>query len=223
MVSGLTIRRLRREELGVKNSPVSTSGAADVPTLRWRRSWSLGWLHLRATENGLSDLSIARSSDGVEDALDAFMSDESEINYEILAKESPSLASVVRHANDALTRYLDEDLSDPDAFVDVPVDLSGLTSFGRTVLETLRGVKAGELITYGALAQTIGSPHSARAVGGAVGANPLLIAIPCHRVVAADGSLGGFSAGLGVKRWLLAHEGVAARPGGWESRRRPVS
>jgi methylated-DNA-[protein]-cysteine S-methyltransferase len=171
----------------------------------------------------LAELSIARSSDGVEDALDAFMSDESEINYDVLAKESPGLANAVRQTNDALTRYLDEEFADPDAFVNVPVDFSGITTFGRLVLEELRTVKAGELITYGALAQSVGSPHSARAVGGAVGANPMLIAVPCHRVVAADGSLGGFSAGLGVKRWLLAHEGVAARPGGWEARRRPVS
>jgi len=93
----------------------------------------------------------------------------------------------------------------------VALDLSGLTPFRRRVLERLRAVPFGASTTYGALAAASGSPGAARAIGGAVGANPLAIIIPCHRVLAAGGALGGFSGGLAWKRRLLAHEGITAR------------
>ncbi len=88
-----------------------------------------------------------------------------------------------------------------------PVDLGGRTPFTRDVLTTLAALPASELITYGQLADKAGYPGRARAVGRAMGSNPLPIVIPCHRVVAGDGSLGGYSGGLDVKRWLLVHEG----------------
>ena len=74
------------------------------------------------------------------------------------------------------------------------------------VLAALRRIPRGETITYGELAHRMGASHAARAVGSACGANPLPLFIPCHRVVAANGKLGGFSAGLGWKRFLLAKE-----------------
>lgn len=97
---------------------------------------------------------------------------------------------------------------------DLALDLSHVTEFTRGVLEELRAVPFGELTTYGALADRVGRPRAARAVGRAVGSNPLPVVVPCHRVVAAGGGLGGFSGGLPMKRWLLAHEGaLEARPG----------
>lgn len=91
---------------------------------------------------------------------------------------------------------------------DLPLDLSGLPPFTRRVLEFLRTVPCGATVTYAALAQRAGSPRGARAVGRAMAANPLPIVIPCHRVVAAAGGLGGYSGGEGVptKEWLLAFE-----------------
>ena len=79
------------------------------------------------------------------------------------------------------------------------------TEFQRTVWEALKTIPYGEIRTYGQIAAAIGNPNAARAVGQAVGANPCLILIPCHRVVAANG-LGGFSSGIKVKRQLLALE-----------------
>ena len=78
----------------------------------------------------------------------------------------------------------------------------------RKVLETLRGVAYGKVVTYGELARLSGSGVPARGIGAIMGANPLPIVVPCHRVVAGNG-LGGFSGGVGVetKRWLLTHEG----------------
>jgi methylated-DNA-[protein]-cysteine S-methyltransferase len=86
-----------------------------------------------------------------------------------------------------------------------PLDLSG-TAFQRRVWEELLAIPWGEVRTYGEIAARLGRPGAARAVGGANHRNPVPILVPCHRVVATGGHLGGYGAGLGVKRWLLAHE-----------------
>ena len=89
---------------------------------------------------------------------------------------------------------------------DVPLDLSQGTSFQRQVWRTLQRVPYGKLRSYQWIAARVGGPQYARAVGNAVGANPLPIVIPCHRIVAHDASLGGFSGGLSMKRKLLSLE-----------------
>lgn len=89
---------------------------------------------------------------------------------------------------------------------DIPLAPAG-TEFQRKIWRVLREIPFGETRTYGELAVAAGCPGGARAVGSAVGANPILILIPCHRVVASDG-IGGFSAGLWRKRILLTWEGV---------------
>jgi len=88
-----------------------------------------------------------------------------------------------------------------------PVDLSCGTAFQRKVWAALRAIPAGKTETYARLAASIKRPKAARAVGGACGANPAPLLIPCHRVVAAHGGLGGFSGGLHWKRKLLEREG----------------
>ncbi len=95
----------------------------------------------------------------------------------------------------------------------LPVDLSGKGSFATSVLAAMKEIIAGDFVTYGDLATRIGRPGSARAVGQAVGANPVTLVIPCHRVFAARKSLGGYSGGLWRKRWLLEHEGYLANAG----------
>jgi O-6-methylguanine DNA methyltransferase len=85
---------------------------------------------------------------------------------------------------------------------DVPLDLPG-TPFQRAVWRSLPAIPAGETRSYAWVAKRIGRPRAARAVGAACGANPVPILVPCHRVVRADGALGGFSAGAGWKRRLL--------------------
>ncbi|MDD3580176.1 MAG: methylated-DNA--[protein]-cysteine S-methyltransferase [Desulfobacca sp.] len=92
-------------------------------------------------------------------------------------------------------------------FDQLKLDLQG-TPFQLRVWAALRLIPFGATVSYGELACHLGLPKAARAVGGALRANPLPIIIPCHRVISADGSLGGFSAGLQVKRWLLEHEQV---------------
>ncbi len=96
-------------------------------------------------------------------------------------------------------------IDDPSHGLAVPLDVRG-TAFQRRVWEALLGVMPGQTVTYGELARLIGRPTAARAVAQACGANPLAVVIPCHRVVAADGSLGGYRWGADRKRALLARE-----------------
>jgi methylated-DNA-[protein]-cysteine S-methyltransferase len=92
----------------------------------------------------------------------------------------------------------------------IPVlDLHG-TPFQLAVWGALRAIPWGEVRTYGEIAALLGHAGGARAVGGANGRNPVAIFVPCHRVVQAGGRLGGYAAGLEVKRWLLAHEAAHA-------------
>jgi methylated-DNA-[protein]-cysteine S-methyltransferase len=92
----------------------------------------------------------------------------------------------------------------------VTLDLHGITPFQSRVYDRLRAIPYGQVVTYGRIAHDIGANHAgaARAVGQAVGANPLPILIPCHRVVGADGTLTGFGGGLRRKAALLRLEGV---------------
>ena len=91
----------------------------------------------------------------------------------------------------------------------VPVDMDGVPDFDRRVYELARSIPPGRVLTYGEIASRLGIDN-ARAVGQALGRNPLAVIVPCHRVVAADGKLGGFSAngGATTKRRLLAIEGA---------------
>ena len=91
---------------------------------------------------------------------------------------------------------------------DLLLDLSGGTMFQQKVWRTLRGISYGQLRSYQWVALRVGGGQYARAVGNAVGANPMPIVIPCHRIVAHDASLGGFSGGLSTKRKLLTLEGT---------------
>jgi O-6-methylguanine DNA methyltransferase len=98
----------------------------------------------------------------------------------------------------------------------LPLDLADRPAFDREVLAAVRAIPRGEVRSYGEIARAIGRPGAARAVGGAVGRNPVAMLVPCHRVVAGDGTLGGYGGGwwgdhernLDVKASLLAGEGV---------------
>ena len=89
-----------------------------------------------------------------------------------------------------------------------PLDWSGKTEFQKSVWRALRKIRRGQTKSYGEIACAIGRPKAVRAVGGACGANPIPVLVPCHRVLAANGKIGGFSGGLNRKRELLAREGV---------------
>ncbi|MFT3776988.1 MAG: methylated-DNA--[protein]-cysteine S-methyltransferase [Ottowia sp.] len=90
---------------------------------------------------------------------------------------------------------------------DLPLDLSAGTPFQQDVWRALLGIAGGDARTYGEVAARIGRPAAVRAVGTAVGANPLIIVVPCHRVLGSQGALTGFGGGLGRKAALLRLEG----------------
>ena len=169
-------------------------------TIVYRRHPSpMGTLFLAASDEG-----VCRVAFDDEQALE-------ETSREFDVVEDPA-------ALDPLAKSLDSYFSGEGRTFDVDLDLSLASPFVQRVLTALSRVPFGEVTTYGRLAAA--AKTSARAVGGAVGSNPIPIVIPCHRVIAADGSLGGFSSGLDRKRRLLALEGRKDMVGGWEPRRR---
>lgn len=113
-------------------------------------------------------------------------------------------AAARRHAVVAV-RQLREYFAGTRRSFTVPLHLEG-TDFQRRAWEVMRTIPFGETMTYGGQARAMRSPRAARAVGGANGANPVPIIVPCHRVVAGDGSLGGYALGSTMKKWLLRHE-----------------
>ena len=121
-------------------------------------------------------------------------------NCDSLVKEDPTALAA---AMEGLNRYF---LGEPEV-LDHPLDLLG-TQFQNEVWSALRKIPLGGVATYGDIAARIGRPGGARAVGQACGTNPALLFVPCHRVVAAGGKLGGFGGGLALKEALLRHEGV---------------
>jgi len=106
-------------------------------------------------------------------------------------------------------RQLEEYFDKKRTTFDLPLDFSEtLTDFQRDVYDALLKIEYGHVASYGQIARDVGKPDMARAVGQAVGANPLPIVVPCHRVVASDRSLTGFGGGLRAKVALLKLEGV---------------
>lgn len=115
----------------------------------------------------------------------------------------------MQQAIDAVIELLDGARTDLSF---VALDCEGLGAFERRAYEAARSIPPGSTTTYGAIAAALGEPGAARAVGQAMGHNPFPVIVPCHRVLATDGSLGGFSAGGGTrtKLRLLAIEGAEA-------------
>ena len=118
--------------------------------------------------------------------------------------------SVVVDAIECMTASL---RGEADDLVEVLLDFDALPPFHQKVLTMVRTIPAGETMSYGEVAAAVGSPGAARAVGQALGNNPYPIIVPCHRVLAAGGRIGGFSAegGVSTKAKMLAAEGVTPR------------
>lgn len=110
---------------------------------------------------------------------------------------------------EALGKAIKEYFSGKEADLSFPVDWGPYTGFQKTVLQRVYSIPRGQVVSYGQIAREIGNPLGSRAVGGAVGSNRVLLVVPCHRVIAHDGSLGGFGGGLEWKRKLLRLEGLS--------------
>ena len=163
--------------------------------LLFKSRW--GWMGVAESEQGLTAIMLPQTSKA---AVAAGLGDGA-------VSEERSTSVTLREARKQLVEYL---AGTRTAF-DLPLDLSRGTAFQRKVWKTLRAIPYGQLWSYRGLAARVGGVQYARAVGGAVGANPLPIVVPCHRVVAQDSTIGGFSSGLPAKRRLLALEGSLPR------------
>ncbi|MBH0192975.1 MAG: methylated-DNA--[protein]-cysteine S-methyltransferase [Nitrospira sp.] len=159
----------------------------------FKSSW--GWMGISETTKGIDSVALPKGSKG------AIESDLRSVTGEPFEEEASARLEEARHQ---LLGYLD---GKRDTF-NLALDLSRGTAFQRRVWRVLQRVPYGKLRSYQWIAFRVGGRHYARAVGSAVGANPLPVVIPCHRIVAQDASLGGFSCGLPMKRKLLTLEGT---------------
>jgi methylated-DNA-[protein]-cysteine S-methyltransferase len=157
----------------------------------------VGELLLAATPRGL--LRVSYLDGGLEPALAA-----------LAARVSPRVLSSPRTL-DPVRRELDEYFGGSRHRFDLPLDWQLAHGFGRRVLEATAAIPFGEVSSYGAVAAAAGSPRASRAAGNALGANPLPIIVPCHRILHAGGGLGGYTGGVERKRVLLAIEGRLPR------------
>ena len=131
---------------------------------------------------------------------------------------SKSLIAQARQSAKASSRLTDQAAlmlmsyfrGEPQAFDTIPVDLSSLTEFRKRILLLIRAIPCGQVRSYCEVAGMAGVPRAARAIGGALAANPVPVIIPCHRIVAGNGRLTGYSAlgGVKMKEILLRMEGV---------------
>ncbi len=124
-----------------------------------------------------------------------------------------------RARTSALARELDQYFAGRRRTFGVAFDLRGLTPFQQRVLRSTSRIAYGDLATYKTIARGAGNERASRAAGAAVGSNPIPIVVPCHRVVASDGTLGGYGGGLDLKRRLLALERGEVPAGGWPKKR----
>ena len=172
--------------------------AADLrngPVIRWRRFESpFGAMRAAANRAGLVALSWQDESD------DAFV-DRLERRY----RSTPVVCDTdqLAPAEEQLAEYFGR----RRPRFDLSVDLTELGDFQRAVLDAASGLDFGETVTYTEIARRIGRPKASRAVGNALGRNPIPIIVPCHRVVRTDRTLGGYTGGLRYKRALLDIEG----------------
>ena len=134
----------------------------------------------------------------------------------IVRTYGPGVLPDARRA-DPVARELDQYFAGKRKTFDVAVDLSPLTDFQRRILGATARVPFGDVSTYAKVAAKAGSEKASRAAGQALGSNPIPIVVPCHRILASDGSLGGYSGGLEAKRVLLQFERGAVPAGGWIS------
>jgi O-6-methylguanine DNA methyltransferase len=128
-----------------------------------------------------------------------------------MGKDTPLASPSLRRWHKLTCRAVDRVLHGQPIGEMPPLDLALGTPFQRKVWEALGRIETGKTETYARVAASLGRPKSARAVGGACGANPIPLLIPCHRVVATGGGVGGFSGGLHWKHKLLSMENGAAQ------------
>jgi methylated-DNA-[protein]-cysteine S-methyltransferase len=173
-----------------------------------------GLLHLAATSRGVVAVDLGSETADFVDSLAR------RLGGRVLPSEAGEVPRDWRLTLDEATRQIGEWFAGERSAFELPIDLR-VSDWDRLVLAGAARLSYGETASYGELARRIGRPGAAQAVGGAMGRNPVPILIPCHRVIAADGTLGGYGgstyadrrASLAIKRHLLALEGTTTLEG----------
>ncbi|MCA9736732.1 MAG: methylated-DNA--[protein]-cysteine S-methyltransferase [Gemmatimonadetes bacterium] len=192
-VAGCT--RCRARAVAERRTRSALAALDAEQAVRWHRFRSpFGTLYTARTARGLARVSWQQPDPEAFEAA--------------LAQRFPGLPVLrdrvaLEPVEDEMSRYFDREL---ERFT-VDVDLSDLGDFQRSVLQAAARIPFGEVIPYAELARRIDRPRAARAVGNALGANPVAIVVPCHRIVASNGTLGGYTGGVEYKRRLLDVEG----------------
>jgi methylated-DNA-[protein]-cysteine S-methyltransferase len=169
----------------------------------------VGWMALAATARGLARLVLPgeKMPPADEDAPGDVLADR--LAPADAPQETARAEAIALRGEREVREYLD---GRRRRFT-VPVDLEDVPPFRRRVLRAALRIPYGRTVSYAELARRSGSPRGARAVGQAMATNPVPLVIPCHRVLATGGGLGGYGGGLDLKRYLLALEGVQLRNG----------
>ena len=152
-----------------------------------------GWMGIMASQSGILAVTLPQTT--------------RQQAFALLGEPVKQAAFSLEVFSDLMQRFQDYFSGKKTLFPD-DLDFSNATAFQRQVWQAARLIPHGETRNYGWLAKQIGKPRAARAVGQALGKNPFLIIVPCHRVIAGDGTLGGFGCGLPAKQQLLGLEHV---------------
>lgn len=202
--SQAAMTRTRRAVAGQRAAKPALTAVHAVYAAPW------GPVHLAASERGLAAVSLRQPED-------AFLADvRKRLGGRVAGMDDADAPEAWRATLRRTIDELDEYFAGRRTAFDLPVDLAGMSAWDRTVLGGAASLGFGEVTSYGRLARMIGKPGAARAVGGALGRNPVPIVVPCHRILAGDGTLGGYGGGwtgarddmLAIKERLLAQEGV---------------
>ena len=178
----------------------ATKGKLGMSASDWSNGGMGRVIHWAVVETSLGAMLVAATDKGV--CCLSFNEGEEELRARFPKAELVEGGEEFRALFDQVTAAVEQ----PGTGADIPLDVKG-TAFQQRVWQELLKIPAGETRSYGELAVALGKPKASRAVGGANGANNIAVLIPCHRVIAADGTMGGYAYGLKIKAELLKREG----------------
>jgi methylated-DNA-[protein]-cysteine S-methyltransferase len=168
----------------------------------------IGELILAATPGGLREIDFGANVTDTEFVSRLRRHDVEPVRLERIADAAADVRPILERTAAELREYFGGQRSR----FDVPLDWGAMAPFQRAVLEATAGVPFGHLETYAGIARRIGKPGATRAVGNALGRNPIPVIVPCHRVIRSDATIGGYTGGLGIKQHLLTLEGITPPP-----------
>jgi AraC family transcriptional regulator of adaptative response/methylated-DNA-[protein]-cysteine methyltransferase len=187
---------------GAKQFYAETKGRLGMAASDWSKGGAGRVVHWAVLPTSLGPMLVAATSKGV--CCLAFGEGEAELRARFPRAE---LVAAGEDFRDLFARVVEAVEQPGPGSAAIPLDVKG-TAFQQRVWEELRRIPSGETRSYGELAAALGNPKASRAVGGANGANNVAVLIPCHRVIASDGTLGGYAYGLAIKAELLRREVV---------------